>query len=237
LEEKGVGYEMAGIKVPIVPAAVVFDLDIGSAKIRPGIAEGYQACVNAGSGKMDEGCVGAGTGAMIGQLMGKERATKSGLGTASIKIFGNVIVAAIFSVNAMGDVIDPDTGHVLAGIRNEDGTGFADTVELLKRGYTFLTKPGANTVIGIVATNVSLTKAQATKVAGMAHDGMARAINPTHTMLDGDTIFALSLGLEKCDVTTVGAMAAEVTQQAIIRAARQATSLDSVPCLNDVLRP
>jgi len=234
LEERGIGFEMAGIHVPIVPGAVVFDLDIGSARTRPGIKEGYQACLNATDGPVAEGCVGAGTGAMIGQLMGKERATKSGLGTASIKIHGDVIVAAIFSVNALGDVIDPSTGHVLAGIRPEDGQGFGNTVDLMRQGYTFLSKPGGNTVIGIVATNALLTKPQANKIAQMAHDGLGRAINPAHTMLDGDTIFSLSLGDRKCDITTVGAMAAEVSQKAIISAVRHATGLDGVPCFNDI---
>lgn len=236
LEEKGIGYEMAGIRVPIVPGAVVFDLDIGNAKIRPGIKEGYQACQNASAGQVAEGCVGAGTGAMIGQLMGKERATKSGLGTASISIYGDVIVAAIFSVNALGDVIDPSSGSVLAGLRKENGKGFDNTINLMQSGYTYLTKPGRNTVIGIVATNATLTKAQAKKVAQMSHDGMGRAINPSHTMLDGDTIFTLSLCRKKSDITTIGAIAAEVTQKAIIRAIRQATSLDGVPCLNDLLK-
>jgi L-aminopeptidase/D-esterase-like protein len=236
LEEKGVGYEMAGVRVPIVPGAVVFDLDIGSAKIRPGSAEGYQACLNATAGKVAEGCVGAGTGAIFGQLKGKRLAVKGGVGTASVKFYGDVIVAAIIVVNALGDIIDPSTGHILAGIRREDGKGFDSTVELMKQGYTYLAGPGLNTVVGVVATNAILTKAQATKVAGMAHDGLARAINPSHSMHDGDTIFALSLGDYKSDVTTVGSMAAEVTRQAMVSAVRHAVSLDGVPCLNDIVR-
>jgi len=234
LEEKGVGYEMAGVRVPIVPGAVVFDLDIGSAKIRPGMDEGYQACMNATEGQVAQGCVGAGTGAIVGQLKGKRLATKGGLGTASVKFYGDVIVAALFILNALGDIIDPANGQILAGIRKEEGTGFDNTIELMKKGYTYLAGPGRNTVIGVVATNAVLTKAQATKVAGMAHDGIARVLNPAHSMHDGDTIFALSMGDRKSDATTVGAMAAEVTRQAIISAARQATSLDSVPCLKDV---
>jgi len=234
LEEKGVGYEMAGVKIPIVPGAVVFDLDVGSARIRPGIPEGYQACQNAASGPVAEGCVGAGTGAMIGQLKGKRCAIKSGLGAASMKFYGDVIVAALFIVNALGDIIDPATGQIIAGIRREDGKGFDNTIELMKQGYTYLAEPGHNTVVGAVVTNALLTKAQAAKVAQMAHDGLARAINPSHSMHDGDTIFALSLGGRISDVTTVGSMAAEVTRLAIINAIKKATSLDGVPCFADL---
>jgi L-aminopeptidase/D-esterase-like protein len=234
LEEKGVGYEMAGVRVPIVPGAVVFDLDVGSARVRPGADEGYQACLNATAGRVAEGCVGAGTGAIFGQLKGKRLATKGGVGTASVKFYGDVIVAAIIVVNALGDIIDPTTGRILAGIRSEDGKGFDNTIELMKQGFTYLAEPGRNTVVGVVATNAVLTKAQAAKVAGMAHDGMARAINPSHSMHDGDTIFALSLGNRKSDVTTVGAMAAEVTRLAIVSAVKKAVTIDGVPCLNDI---
>ena len=236
LEEKGIGYLMAGVRVPIVPGAIVFDLDVGSAQIRPGATEGYKACQNAVSGPVEQGCVGAGTGAIFGQLKGKSLAVKGGIGTASIKFYGDVVVAALIVVNALGDIIDPQTGTVLAGIRRQDGRGFDNTIELIKQGYTYLAEPGRNTVVGVVATNALLTKAQATKVAGMAHDGLARAINPAHSMHDGDTIFALSLGGIKSDITSVGAMAAEVTRDAIISAVRHAVSLDGVPCLNDLLR-
>jgi len=234
LEEKGVGYEMAGVRVPIVPGAVVFDLDIGNATIRPGIPEGYQSCRDATSGPIAEGCVGAGTGAMIGQLKGKRCAVKSGLGTASIKFYGEIVVAALFVVNALGDIVDPTSGQIIAGIRREDGKGLDNTIELMKQGYTFLAEPGRNTVVGIVATNAALTKAQAAKIAGMAHDGLARSINPSHSMHDGDTIFALSLGDRVSDVTSVGSMAAEVTRMAIINAVKKATSLDGVPCIKDL---
>ena len=236
LEEKGVGYEMAGVRVPIVPGAVVFDLDIGSARIRPGIEEGYQACLDASAGAVAEGCVGAGTGAMVGQLQGRRRAVKSGLGTAGVKFYGGVTVAALFIVNALGDIVDPATGQVVAAIRREDGRGFDNTIELMKQGYTFMAEPGRNTVVGVVATDALLTKAQAAKVAQMAHDGIARAINPSHSMHDGDTVFALSVGSLRSDVTTVGSLAAEMTTAAILSAVRKATALDGVPCCSD-LRP
>ncbi len=234
LEEKGVGYEMAGVRVPIVPGAVVFDLDIGSATVRPGALEGYKACRDATSGPVAEGCVGAGTGAMIGQLKGKKCAMKSGLGTASMKFYGEIVVAALFVVNALGDIVDPASGRIMAGIRCEDGKGLDNTLELMKQGYTYLSEPGRNTVVGVVATNAALTKAQAAKIAGMAHDGLARSINPSHSMHDGDTIFTLSLGDRLSDVTSVGSMAAEVTGMAIVNAVKKAASLDGVPCTNDL---
>jgi L-aminopeptidase/D-esterase-like protein len=236
LEEKGIGFATPGGIVPIVPAAVLFDLAIGNPRVRPGAPEGYQACHNATSGEVPEGCVGAGTGAMVGQLFGTSRATKSGLGTASEKIAGDVIVAVIVAVNALGDVFDSATGQIIAGVRKLDGKGFGNTVEYLKQGQSCQGGVGNHTTIGIVATNVSLTKEQANKLAQMAHDGIARAINPCHTMLDGDTIFALSLGNKEGDLTTIGAIAAEVTQRAIIKAVTRATSLASVPASKDILR-
>jgi len=235
LEERAVGYEMAGVRVPIVPGAVVFDLDIGSASIRPGIPEGYRACQDANSGAITEGSVGAGTGAMVGQLKGKRYAMKGGLGTASVKIYGDVTVAALFVVNALGDIVD-EAGRIIAGIRREDGDGFDNTIRLLKHGYTVTGAPGRNTVIGVVTTDALLTKAQATKVAGMAHDGLARAINPAHSMYDGDTIFALSMGSRTGDVTVIGSIADEVTRQDLISAVMKATAIDGVPCCNDLLR-
>ncbi|TSA55448.1 MAG: peptidase S58 family protein [Dehalococcoidia bacterium] len=235
LEERGYGYEVANVRVPIVPAAILFDLAIGNAKVRPGIKEGYKACVAAKRSRVPEGCVGAGTGAMVGQLMGTNRSTKSGLGTASEKICGNVIVGAIIAVNALGDIIDPNTGDIIAGLRRKDGKGFIRSADLMKKGYRYLSQPGSNTVIGVVATNARLTKEQANKVAQMAHDGMARAINPCHTMLDGDTIFALSTGTQECDITTVGLTAADMICKAIIRGVTQATALANVPSLHDVV--
>ncbi|MDD5398171.1 MAG: P1 family peptidase [Dehalococcoidia bacterium] len=234
LEERGCGYEVAGVRVPIVPEAILFDLAIGNAKVRPGIKEGYKACMAAGSGGVPEGCVGAGTGAMVGQLMGTARATKSGLGTASEKICGKVIVGAIIAVNALGDVIDPNTGEIIAGLRKQRGRGFISSVELMKKGVGYSAQSGGNTVIGVVATNARLTKEQANKVAQMAHDGMARAINPCHTMLDGDTIFVLSTGTRECDITTVGLTAADVICRAIIRGVNQAVTLACVPSMHEM---
>jgi L-aminopeptidase/D-esterase-like protein len=236
LEEQGIGYDTLAARVPIVPAAIIFDLDIGSSKIRPGIEEGYKACLAATDKEVAEGCVGAGTGATVGKFLGIERATKSGLGTASCKIGNDIIVAALVVVNAIGDVIDPKTGDVLAGPRDQDNKCFLNTVELLTGG-THSRKQNSlptNTTLGVAATNACLTKAQVNKLAQMAQDGLARAINPSHTMYDGDTIFALSLGDKIGDITTLGAAAAEVVADAILRAVRHAETLAGIPAIKDI---
>jgi len=236
LEERGLGQETMVARVPIVPAAVLFDLDTGSCKIRPGIEEGYKACLAATDKEVAEGCVGAGTGATIGKFLGMERATKSGLGTASCKICGDIIVAAIVAVNAAGDVIDPKTGNILAGPRNEKNNGFLSTIELLTGGVNSDIKNllPTNTTLGVVATNACLNKEQINKLAQMAQDGLARAINPSHTMFDGDTVFALSLGDKVGDLTTLGTAAAEMVADAIVRAVKQAETLAGIPALKDM---
>ncbi|MBN2463462.1 MAG: P1 family peptidase [Dehalococcoidia bacterium] len=236
LEERGLGQETMVARVPIVPAAVLFDLDTGSCKIRPGSEEGYKACLAATDKEVAEGCVGAGTGATIGKFLGIERATKSGLGTASCKIGGDIIVAAIVAVNAVGDVIDPKTGNILAGPRNEKSNGFLSTIDLLTRGGNSDVKNllPTNTTLGLVATNACLNKEQVNKLAQMAQDGLARAINPSHTMYDGDTIFALSLGDKIGDLTTLGTAAAEMVAEAIVRAVKQAEMLAGIPAIKDI---
>jgi L-aminopeptidase/D-esterase-like protein len=233
LEEKGIGIETPGGRVPIVSAAVLFDLAIGDPGVRPGADEGYRACLAAKRGPVAEGCVGAGTGAMVGQFYGRERATKSGLGVYSITIPGGFSVFAIVAVNALGDVIDPGTGKVIAGVRRPGGQGFLRTMDLLKAGEVPGVMPGSHTVIGAVATDARLTKEQVNKVAQMAHDGLARAVNPCHTMYDGDTIFALSHGDRTAEVTAVGALAAEAFSRAAVRAVRKASSLCGVPAGHD----
>jgi L-aminopeptidase/D-esterase-like protein len=236
LEEQGLGQETMMAKVPIVPAAVLFDLDIGSSKIRPGTEEGYKACLAATEKEVAEGCVGAGTGATVGKFLGINQATKSGLGTGSCKICGDIIVAALVAVNAVGDVIDPKTGNILAGPRNEKNNGFLSTVELLTGGAYSYRKSllPTNTTLGVVATDACLNKEQVNKLAQMAQDGLARAINPSHTMYDGDTIFALSLGDKVGDLTTLGAAAAEVVADAIIRAVQHAEMLAGIPAIRDI---
>jgi L-aminopeptidase/D-esterase-like protein len=243
LEEQKIGFNTGAAKVPIVPAAILYDLNLGRADVRPDSAMGYLAASQASSAPPGEGNLGAGTGASVGKMFGAALAMKSGLGTASMEIGGGVVVGAIVAVNAWGDVIDPQTHEIIAGLRSGKvgplrigkKDYFADTLAILKspvgRGVMGLTAR-TNTVIGVVATNASLTKAQATKVAQMAQDGLARTIRPAHTMLDGDVIFALSTGTKKADVSTIGAFAAEVMAEAIIRAVKMAKSAGGLPGLN-----
>jgi L-aminopeptidase/D-esterase-like protein len=223
LEEQNIGYSMGTVKVPIVPAAVLYDLGLGRADIRPDAAMGYRAAASASTEAPAEGNVGAGIGASIGKMLGMDYAMKAGIGTASMDLNG-LIIGAIVAVNALGDVVDPNSGEKIAGLRS--GT----TLEWLKNNQA----PRAvqsNTVIGAVATNARLTKVQATKVAQMAQDGLAQAIRPAHTMFDGDTIFALATGEVDADVSTVGAFAAEVMARAIVRAAQMAGSAGGLPGL------
>ncbi len=244
LEEQGIGFETGAGKVPIVPSAILFDLHLGRSDIRPDAAMGYQAAATASTQRPAEGNAGAGTGASVGKLLGVRTAMKSGIGTASVDAGGGVRVGAIVAVNAFGDVVDPQTGQIVAGARStqvgplklgQNGY-FADTLQSMRSmfGRTVLSFAArANTVIGVVATNARLTKPEANKVAQMAHDGLARAIRPAHTMLDGDTIFALATGEKKADVTTVGAFAAEAFAQACLRAVQEAGSAGGLPGLKD----
>ncbi len=235
LEERGYGFDVGVAKVPIVPAAILFDLRLGSSKVRPGPEEGYQACLAASSGPVAEGSVGAGTGATVGKILGPERMTKSGLGTASQRL-GNITIGAIVAVNAFGDVVDPESGEVIAGPRNIEHGGFFRTIDIMKRIEESKSPIPTNTTIGVVATDAPLNKEQVNKVAQMAHDGLARAIRPAHTMVDGDAIFVLSTGKggEGEDVTIIGSIAAEVVAMAIVRAVRQAEGLADIPAAADV---
>lgn len=235
LEERGYGLDVGVAKVPIVPAAILFDLRLGSARVRPGPEEGYQACLAATSGPVAEGSVGAGTGATAGKILGPERMTKSGLGTASQRL-GNVTIGAIVAVNPMGDVVDPETGKVIAGPRDIERGGFLSTIDIMKKLKESKSPTPTNTTIGVVATDAPLNKEQVNKVAQMAHDGLARAIRPAHTMVDGDAIFVLSTakGEETEDATIIGSIAAEVVATAIVRAATQAETLAGIPAAKDV---
>ncbi|MBN1315240.1 MAG: P1 family peptidase [Anaerolineales bacterium] len=223
LEEQGIGFDAGVARVPIVPAAVLFDLDVGDPAVRPDAAMGYAACQAAAAGPVDQGSVGAGTGCTVGKVLGPGRASKAGLGTASVNLSGGLVVGAIIAVNAFGDVLDPDTGKILAGTRQLKGEGFANSLQVVKNvvGKTALKIAGSkNTVIGVVATNAKLNKEEVNKIAQMAHDGLARAIRPAHTMFDGDTIFGLATGSKRADVNLVGAYAAEVVTRAIVHAVR-----------------
>jgi L-aminopeptidase/D-esterase-like protein len=234
LEEHDYGYDVGVAKVPIVPAAILLDLPLGRADVRPDAAAGYAACEAATDGPVAQGNVGAGTGASVGKALGFKRATKAGLGTASRKIFGGVVVAALTAVNAFGEVYDPHQQRVIAGARNLDGS-FIDSVQFMAGmvGQTMSKLAGTNTALGVVATNVKLTKSGATKVAQMAQDGIARVIRPAHTHFDGDTIFALSYGDKQADLSLVGALAAEVMVEAVLSAVRSAEPLGGLPAAQD----
>lgn len=235
LEAHGQGYRVGSLVVPIVPAAILFDLNIGDPKIRPNAQAGYAACEAATDSNIAEGNVGAGAGATVGKLFGLRSAMKSGIGTASIQVGDTgLIVGAIVAVNAIGDVLDRETGKILAGARAADGTGFRDSMAEILKGSTIRAVPGAHTTIGVVATNANLSKTEMTKVAQMAHDGLARTINPVHTAADGDTIFAASTGNVNADVTTVGAVAAEAVARAINRAVLTAIGITGYPAHRDL---
>jgi L-aminopeptidase/D-esterase-like protein len=232
LDERGIGMRIGDrITVPIVPAAILFDLWVGDPRIRPDAAAGYAACEAASRGPIAEGNVGAGAGASVGKLFGIERAMKGGLGTASIEV-GGVTVAALVAVNALGDVVEPRTGRIVAGARTIEGTACVDTMRSIRRGELpeRLRPPaqhGTATTIAVVATDAVLTKAEASKVAQMAHDGLARSIQPIHTAGDGDVVFALATGASgrPAPVTLVGALAADVLAQAVLRGVRAALGL------------
>jgi L-aminopeptidase/D-esterase-like protein len=236
LEEQKIGYPLADgkIVVPIVPAAILMDLTIGRADVRPDAMMGYAACLAATTDRVVQGTVGAGTGCRIGFLMGNELATKGGIGCASVDLGDGLIVAALMAVNPVGDVVD-EHGDIMAGLRQTpDGQSFADIMNLL-RLTARVTEPPAtnNTVIGVLATNARLTKEQVNKVAQMAQDGIAQAVRPAHTMYDGDTIFALATGQIPANVNAIGAYAAEVVAQSIRNAVRAATSLAGVRAIQD----
>ena len=242
LEERHIGWPVgaAGV-VPIVPAAILMDLGFGgNPTIRPTADCGYKAAQAAGSGPVAEGNVGAGAGATVGKLA-PGRSMKGGLGSEALALPNGLVVGAIVAVNAVGDIIDPTTGHVVAGMRTEDGKSLADARTLLKSGALLnrpaqSPQPGQSTTIGLVATNARLSKAEVSRVALMADDGFARAIAPSHTTGDGDTVFALATGSlqENVNVTMVGALAAEAMAEAIVRAVSKAETLAGVPAARDL---
>ena len=236
LEEHHLGYAVGDVIVPIVPAAILYDLQIGDSKIRPTADSGYKACQAATTERVPEGNVGAGAGATIGKMFGAKQAMKSGLGSASVRIGDTgIVVGAIVAVNAVGDVVDPKTGKIVAGARKPDGSGFMDSMARIREGYS-VRADAANTTIGVVATNVALDKAQATKVAQMAHDGLARTIYPVHTPSDGDTIFAVATGsiTARANHGAIGALAADVMARAVLRAVMNARGIPGLPSYSDL---
>jgi L-aminopeptidase/D-esterase-like protein len=229
LEERRVGFPYGGAVVPIVAGAVLFDLNIGRSDVRPGADAGYRACQAAKSGRVAQGSVGAGTGASVAKTLTVKRALKGGIGTASERL-GQVIVAALVAVNAFGDIVDPATGALVAGPRGEPGR-FRDSMDLVHEAGAAAMLPLTNTTIGVVATNAALTKTQATGVAQMAHDGIARTVRPAHTPGDGDALFVLATGDIAGPVNhgIVGAFAARAVERAVLAAIREAKGLAGVP--------
>ncbi|MEO5671198.1 MAG: P1 family peptidase [Ramlibacter sp.] len=227
LEEQGVGLPVGTVNLPIVPAAVLFDLIVGDPTIRPDADAGYRACELASTKAPAEGNVGAGTGAAVGKIFGVQRGMKGGIGTASVTVDG-ITVGALVACNALGDVIDPDTAQPIAGARTRNGKALLDSRRALLRGEP--PKPhlaGTNTTIGVIATDAVITKAQATRLATVGHDGLARSINPVHTMSDGDVLFALGTGHagKSLGMMVLGAMAAEAVAIAVVRAVRAAKGI------------
>jgi len=236
LEEHNIGFDVGVARVPIVPAAILFDLGVGDAKIRPNADAGYKACEAASNAPPAEGIVGAGAGATVGKLFTLKRAMKSGIGTSSVKAAG-MTVGAIVAVNAVGDIVDQATGKPIAGARTEDGKRLLNTREAIVSGNVPPgLRAGTATTIGVVATDAVLTKAQAQKIAQMAHDGLARAISPIHTMFDGDTIFAVGTGKsgKTANPNLLGILAAEAMAIAVVRAARAAKGIDGLPAASDL---
>ncbi len=234
LDERRVGYASGPVRVPIVPAAILFDLAVGSSQVRPDAEMGYRACQAANSAPVEQGNVGVGMGCSAGKVLGARLATKTGLGSAAIDLGRGLVVAALIAVNPFGDVVDAQ-GQILAGARHRRG-GFADTLTLLRglTGQIALRVAGA-TVIGVVATNARLNREQVSKVAQMAQDGIARTIRPAHTLFDGDTLFALATGGVRASPLLVGAYAAEAVALAVVAGAQQAVAAGGLPAGADVL--
>ncbi len=230
LEELGVGFDVGIARVPIVPAAVIFDLAIGDHQVRPDCQMGYQACLNAVENNLLEGCVGVGIGATVGKIKGMEWATKSGLGMAEIKV-GELEIGAVVVVNAVGDVYEPQSGEILAGVRSE--LGFGKTEEVLRTSYQEI-RQFTNTTIGVVYTNARLTKSEANKLAQVSHQGLVRTIRPIHTAFDGDTLFALGCGNLEIDQILLGMLAGDVVSQAVVRAVTTASDMGGLPAGKNV---
>jgi L-aminopeptidase/D-esterase-like protein len=237
LEERAIGIETRAVRVPLVPAAILYDLAIGDHRIRPDATSGYRACEAARANPPMEGNVGAGAGATVGKVFGMNRAMKGGIGSASIRLPGEPVVGAIVAVNAVGDVLDPATGQIIAGVRTKDGRKVLGSLPAIYGGEPLPQMLGGTaTTLGVVATDAKLSKAQAAKVAEMAHDGLARVINPLHTPADGDTVFSVATGksVREGNVALIGLLAAEAASRAVLRAIRAARGLAGIPSSSDL---
>jgi len=234
LEEQGIGFATRTARVPLVPAAIVYDLGMGSATLRPDAAMGYAACQAALVGAVAEGNAGAGMGATVGKFFGMNHAMQGGVGTASGQLDQDIWVGALAVCNAFGDVRDPTTGELIAGTRQApDSMALADTAELLRQGARPRVGEGSNTTLGVVATNAQLTKPQAQKLAQLAQHGLVRGLSPAHTLFDGDTVFAVSTGSHPADLTRLGIVAADLLAVALARAVQAACQVGGVPGLGD----
>ncbi|MCE2457697.1 MAG: P1 family peptidase [Dehalococcoidia bacterium] len=238
LEEKGVGIEFGNATIPIVPAAILFDLGMVTHEVRPDARAGRLACEASHGGEVAEGTVGAGTGATVVKLLGRDRCIKGGIGTASVHLGNDVTVGAIVAVNAVGGVVDPETSQIVAGPLSDDGVTMLDSMSLITSPDFEGPQPppGENTTIGVVATNATLTKSQANKLAAVAHDGLAMAVRPAHLMSDGDTIFALSTRQHEgpVNMNRLCAATAVSVSRAIVRAVQKATGLDGVKSVSEL---
>lgn len=233
LEEREVGFDVGVARIPIVPGAVIFDLEIGNPKIRPDLAMGYEAAENATESENRQGCIGAGYGAAVGKILGMDYAVKSGLGSATLQIDA-LQVSALVVLNAFGDVYDYQNGKQVTGPLNPYKNGFLSTYHIMKSMSGALSFEGKNTTIAVVATNGDFSKTQMNKIAQMAHNGYAKSIHPVHTQLDGDTIFALSTNKVQTDINLVGTMASEAISQAISNAVEAAQSIGDIKSRSDL---
>lgn len=234
LEERGIGFSVGVANVPIVPTAIIFDLWIGDPKKRPDEAMGYRACGDASASPPEEGSVGAGTGATVGKLLGIDQAMKGGVGSWSASLADGTRVGALSVVNAWGDVLDPKSGKIIAGTREaKNSMKLADSARLLFEGKQARRYAAGNTTLTVVATDARLDKAGAQRVAIMGQDGLARALSPVHSQVDGDVVFALSVGDREADINAVGTLAARVVAESIVRGVTRAKSLGGVPSLSD----
>ncbi len=239
LEEKGTGIEFGNATIPIVPAAILFDLGLITDRVRPDSKSGRLACESARSSAVSEGSVGAGTGATVAKLLGRERCVKGGIGTASVHLGNRLTVGAIVAVNAAGGVVDPETSQIVAGPLSDDSVNMLDSMKLITgpKYEEAHTRPGENTTIGVVATNAHLTKSQANKLASVAHDGLAMAVRPAHLMSDGDTLFALSTRQYGGPISMNRLCAAAVVcvSRAIVRAVQKATGTGGVKAVSELI--
>jgi len=236
LEERNKGLSVGyGMVVPSVPTAVIFDLGIGDGSVRPDARMGYEACLNADSSPVEEGSIGAGTGATVGKLLGLDHATKGGTGAAGYKFENGIIVAVLVVVNAFGDIVSPENGEIIAGVRTTPrGSKYAGTVNLFKQGVTFKDVKYQNTTLTVVTTNARFTRAELGRIANIAQTGVARVISPVHTVADGDVVIAVSCGEMEGDANLTGIIAAELTGTAILRALHHSNSMGGIPSASDL---